>query len=1587
MKKQKKGILYFSSVLLVSVFLAMASRQNAYAISQNDVVSQLGSLISQYNGKTATNSQMYNGIQCKGFANWVFLKIFGVYIGPYPDSANYKISNPNAQTLGIIDPGYLTADSAKALLKKGYAGDYIQVRRRSSGGPHSMILSDVTDSGIWVFDCNSDNRNTIKYYSISWASFASSNSAMSLYHAYDYTVPPADPNIYFSNPGMPSSISAGSKYPVAGVVSSQAGIADVCIQLYQGNTMLHEVYQTPYVNSYDISSQASSFPVLDSPGIYHILASSMNASVGRKDIFNFYFTVLSNEETIPNGIYNIKTQDGSLSVDVEGHRNENGALMATAENSDSPYQKFYISYAGYGYYTIMNCGTGNALDVQNAGKTAGTPVQQCVFTDNPAQYWQILPLGDYYYFVPQCATGLCVDISSAHKLHLWSPHYGNTPKFRLVPTSYNGQQGERVTFDPQGGTLPAASVTKPITGMNKERATAAAIVYNAPNARIQLNAWGAGAAVDSNGFVVDVCRYQEPLSLTVPPGGFVVTAHVSNSAMNDINGLELGQSVAFDYDNMTFSIYTLENDDGYLADSTYLTPGSPYGCLPVPAREGYVFDGWYTKKDGGTRVNWYTECNSYQLYAHWKEPGQAKAAASKTYNGHTYELYDLPMGWHQAKSFCEEKGGSLVCITSQAENDAVLSLASQGAAGWYWLGCTDEAEEGSWKWVSGEPFSYANWDPQASEPSGGTGENYGMMVNRENPPNKQPGEWNDSADAPRNSNYYGVGNSGFICEYRTKPINSCTVTLSDDSYVYDGTAKTPAVSIRDQQQALTLGKDYRVSYSNNLNAGTAQVEISGIGSYTGTATKTFTIKKAAPRLSFTGASIVKTYGDAAFTNPLSAATEGPITYRSSNGEVAQVAQDGQVTVQNAGTATITAHAAASANYTEGSASYSLTVQKKRYDMAGIAFRSMSVAYDGTRHFLTIEGLLPEGVSATYFNNGQVETGTYEVTAHFIGDTRNYEPIPDMTATLSIVPASTELYFQDKTVNKTYGDAAFTNKIANATGRKLVYASSDASIASIDAASGEVTILKAGTVTITATAPGTSQYAEASASYTLNIEKASYDMSQVQLKDRTVAYDKTAHSLFLEGSLPEGVTVEYTGNGQTEPGIYTVTARFTGNENYKAIPDMSATLTIARQEYGLAFEQSLVVKTYGEGPFANKLATEYPGGSIQYSSSNPKVASVGSDGLVTITGSGHATITATLPEDGSGQPMSASYELEVQKGNYDLSQVTFLSQSYPYDGKSHSLEIQGTLPEGVTVTYSGNHKVYPGEYLVNARFYGDEDNYNQIPAKSAILSIRKAKPGIRFQSSSITKNPGDAAFTNPLFMESDGSLAYRSSNTKVAKVGNDGKITITGSGSATITAACQETDFYEGGTASFQLTVTKKEGNQGNPVRKITLTGISKKIAAGKKITLKAAISPSSAKGYRLTWKSSNPKVAVVNQSGTVTLKKNSGGKTVTITAQAADGKTKATYRIQSMKGTVKKVSITGAKAIKAGKSLKLKAKATATAGANKTLSWKSSNTKYATVSSSGKVTAKKAGKGKTVKITAMATDGSGKQKTVTIRIK
>lgn len=90
----------------------------------------------------------------------------------------------------------------------------------------------------------------------------------------------------------------------------------------------------------------------------------------------------------------------------------------------------------------------------------------------------------------------------------------------------------------------------------------------------------------------------------------------------------------------------------------------------------------------------------------------------------------------------------------------------------------------------------------------------------------------------------------------------------------------------------------------------------------------------------------------------------------------------------------------------------------------------------------------------------------------------------------------------------------------------------------------------------------------------------------------------------------------------------------------------------------------------------------------------------------------------------------------------------------------------------------------------------------------------------------------------------------------------------------------------------------------------------------------------------------------------------------------------------STKKKVQKIAVSGiSNKIAASRSVSLRATVKPSNASNKKLQWKSSNTKYATVSQSGKVTTKKAGAGKKVTITANATDGSKIKGSYTIQIK
>ena len=93
-----------------------------------------------------------------------------------------------------------------------------------------------------------------------------------------------------------------------------------------------------------------------------------------------------------------------------------------------------------------------------------------------------------------------------------------------------------------------------------------------------------------------------------------------------------------------------------------------------------------------------------------------------------------------------------------------------------------------------------------------------------------------------------------------------------------------------------------------------------------------------------------------------------------------------------------------------------------------------------------------------------------------------------TYTVTINKANRTITFANASVTKTYGDVNFTNVATKTGDGTIVYSSSDASVASVNSSTGEVTIKSAGVVNITASVAATSNYNATSVSYTLTINK-------------------------------------------------------------------------------------------------------------------------------------------------------------------------------------------------------------------------------------------------------------------------------------------------------------------------------------------------------------------------------------------------------------------------------------------------------------------------------------------------------------------
>ena len=362
-------------------------------------------------------------------------------------------------------------------------------------------------------------------------------------------------------------------------------------------------------------------------------------------------------------------------------------------------------------------------------------------------------------------------------------------------------------------------------------------------------------------------------------------------------------------------------------------------------------------------------------------------------------------------------------------------------------------------------------------------------------------------------------------------------------------------------------------------------------------------------------------------------------------------------------------------------------------------------------------------------------------------------------------------------------------------------------------------------------------------------------------------------------------------------------------------------------------------------------------SIIWSSDNIAIASVNSDGKIAAISAGETIINATtsndivtkclvtvLPKVVAVDSISVSVKnITLKKGDtYKLTAAVL-----PDNATNKLLTWISSNPSIVTVDENGNiNCIKEGTAKITTK------SNNNKTASCTITVIANVIP-----VSNVTVAPPSTSLkvgqTKKLYVTVEPSNAteknviWSSSNSSIVTVDQNANITGVSAGTAQITATS-----VNGIKSSCTVTVTPSPVD----VSAVSISSTSATLEVSQTKKLTATVSPSNATNKNITWSSSKPTIASVDQNGTVTALKTG---TTTITAKSNNNKTAScTITVSAAVIDVTGVSLNFTSLnLVAGNTKTLSATITPSTATDKTITWSSSNTSVATVNNKGKLTA------------------------------
>ena len=413
-------------------------------------------------------------------------------------------------------------------------------------------------------------------------------------------------------------------------------------------------------------------------------------------------------------------------------------------------------------------------------------------------------------------------------------------------------------------------------------------------------------------------------------------------------------------------------------------------------------------------------------------------------------------------------------------------------------------------------------------------------------------------------------------EYRQLPIlekakialSACSIQLSEQTYVYDGIEKAPTVTITYNEKTLTEGKDYQVYLADNVNPGTAKITVIAKtdSDYTGTATKTFEIRKALQE----NATVIEPGAFSNCTNLVNLNIKENVT------EIGDNAFADSKNLQNIyfyGNSpklgnNIFKNVTATVYYPYTDKTWSLDIlqdyggnitwvpwnpktgslAKRSLALCDIRIAEQKYTYDGTEktpEMVIMDGnyTLQKNTDYTVKCSNNTNAGNAELEITGAG---NYSGT--YKAGFLIEQTEPSLKFDKKTITVKYGTKPFLCVLSEkTTDGTITYSSSNPKVAVVDPTTGKVTIKGGGTAAIMAYAAKGTNYTSGSTFCTIKVTKRSNTIKASNI--RRTWYAK-ARKISINAKASGKAQLKYSSSSKAvkvdKQGKITIAAKFTGS---------------------------------------------------------------------------------------------------------------------------------------------------------------------------------------------------------------------------------------------------------------------------------------------------------------------------------------------------------------------------------------------------------------------------------------------------------